>query len=274
LAVEFRGGLLSQFYPIAATNVPAGNIPKVTSQTLGQLKWTGLSVGAKARGPQTDSHVWLAPRKVEAADVTASNGESERYLFYRGVGAIDSPVQVVRLDNGMLHLRGADCLNDVWYFDMRDDGRCAFRKLDLRGDRPRVLTAATFDAGDYRDDSFANMRLQMKRSLISAGLFDDEAEAMLNTWEASYFKTPGTRVFFIAPGQWVDERLPIKLSVPAQVERVFVGRIDLVTPRHRELARQWQLAPDDVTRQELHKQLGRFAGPILRDSSPSGRGPG
>lgn len=267
-AVEFRGGLLSQFYPVAMTNVPANNIPKITPEIVGRLKWTDLRVGKDAPGPKTDSHVWLAPRKVEAADITTSNGESERYLFYRGVGAIDSPVRALRIANGNLRINGTADVRDLWYFDLRDDGRCAFRKLDVANqDKPGVVTPAEFDAGEYRDDSFAKMRSQMKSALASAGLFDDEAEAMLNAWDASYFKSPGTRVFFIAPKQWVEDRLPLKLSVPAKVERVFIGRIDLVTPKHRGLVTQLKAATDDNTKQQIYTELGRFAGPIIRDAS-------
>jgi hypothetical protein len=58
---------------------------------------------------------------------------------------------------------------------------------------------------------------------------------MLNTWELSYFKAPGTRVFFTVPQTWTDKVLPLNLSQPADVTRVMVGRIELVTPRHREL---------------------------------------
>jgi hypothetical protein len=38
--------------------------------------------------------------------------------------------------------------------------------------------------------------LSMKESLMQAGLFAEEADAMLNTWELSYFKSPGWRLFF------------------------------------------------------------------------------
>jgi hypothetical protein len=35
-------------------------------------------------------------------------------------------------------------------------------------------------------------------------------------------------VFYLVPREWTDYFLPLELSVPADVTRVIVGRIDLV----------------------------------------------
>ena len=67
--------------------------------------------------------------------------------------------------------------------------------------------------------------------MIRSGLFADEADAMLNTWKASYFEKPGLRVFYIVPREWTDYFLPLELSVPADVTRVIVGRIDFAASR-------------------------------------------
>ena len=89
--VAFRGGWLSQFYPDALVDAPGigkgfARMSVITSKTLGQLDWSNLTVGADAQGPTTNANVWLAPRKVDAAQVKTVAGESERFLFYRGVG--------------------------------------------------------------------------------------------------------------------------------------------------------------------------------------------
>ena len=67
----------------------------------------------------------------------------------------------------------------------------------------------------------------MQGALIANGLFHDEAEAMLNTWQPAYFQHEGTRLMFIVPRAWVDAHLPLSISVPAEIVRVFIGRIDL-----------------------------------------------
>ena len=46
------------------------------------------------------------------------------------------------------------------------------------------------------------------------------------------------RVFFLVPRAWTDRYLPLSVSVPAQITRVMVGRIELVTPQQRSVLRQ------------------------------------
>ncbi|HEY7090438.1 MAG TPA: hypothetical protein VH518_20240 [Tepidisphaeraceae bacterium] len=280
-SAEFHGGLLTQFYPDATFTPPS---EKIGRDTVGKLQWRNLTVGTGKPGPATTSRVWLAPRKVNAADVTAANGDNERYLFYRGVGHLDSPLRVQH-DGGTLRISGhsnilCDLLeslrvDDLWYLDVAADGRSAFRKLpptlitQSESMRLNCSTAEAFEPSEYANDGITKLRAEMKPALMKAGLFDDEAEAMLNTWEEAYFKSPGTRVLYIVPRIWVDSILPIKLSVDAQIERVMVGRIDLVTPKQRQLARQYLAISDRgiANAQLLYKQLGRFAGPIIDDEN-------
>ena len=102
--------------------------------------------------------------------------------------------------------------------------------------------------------------------------------SMLRTWEVSYFLSPGVRYFFVVPRVWTDHVLPLRLSVAADVERVMVGRVELVTPRQRQLLR-WIAAgpearrpeaaspsPDDRARpvdHHLFLELGRFRHALL-----------
>jgi hypothetical protein len=83
-----------------------------------------------------------------------------------------------------------------------------------------------FSGGEFTEGA-GQLRVAMKRALISQGLYADEAEAMLNTWRSSYFQKAGLRVFYLVPRAWIDYFLPLEFSVPARVNRVFVGRIDI-----------------------------------------------
>jgi hypothetical protein len=74
-----------------------------------------------------------------------------------------------------------------------------------------------------------NLEQVFLAALTNKGLYEDEAGAMLETWEAAYFKTPGTRLFFIVLRAWVDHYLPLEVSIPAKIERVMVGRIELLS---------------------------------------------
>jgi hypothetical protein len=281
-SVKFQGGLLSQFYPDAKTNVPPGTVPPVSANSIGSLEWKNVALDTRKSGPKTDSHVWLAPRKVNAVDVTATNGESERYLFYRGVGNLDSPLKVVRHEDRLdilsqidasLNTAGEMRFAKIWYFDMRADGSCAFTsfgpaKVSANAPGPIGWINSNFSDTEYSTGSIGRLRSDMHAALVADGLYDDEAAAMLNTWENSYFKSAGSRVFFIVPRAWTDHYLPINLSTDADVNRVMMGRVDLVTPMHRKTLQKLAATNGDPTKAEvvdLYKQLGRFGGAILRD---------
>ena len=78
---------------------------------------------------------------------------------------------------------------------------------------------------------------------MKEGLHDDEADGLLNTWEASYFRRPGLRLFFMVPRQWTDHVLPLKVSGSADISRAMVGRIEIVTPRQRDLLKRVAAGP-------------------------------
>lgn len=103
-------------------------------------------------------------------------------------------------------------------------------RLTIAKSAPSTLLAEIdrFSAGDYSQPRAAALRQSMKSELTAAGLFDDEAEAMLATWNASYFQKPGLRVFYRVPRAWIDYFLPLELSVPHETTRVLIGRIDLI----------------------------------------------
>jgi len=292
LSIEFHGGLLSQFYPDAKTNAPAGALQPIAPGIVGSLTWNNVQLGTSAQGPKTESHVWLAPRKVDAANVTAANGESERYLFYRGVGSLDSPLKIVRgNDRLFIHAQldpelfksSTISFAKVWFYDLRPDGTCAFTSAGpltaTKGSSdPIGWVTSKFHDVSYSAGNLETMRGEMRGALVADGLFDDEAQAMLNTWETSYFKTPGSRIFFMVPRTWTDRVMPMKLSADAKINRVMIGRIDLVTPEHRETLAKLAETTGDMSNASVHDlyaKLGRFAGAMVRDEAirqPSSKG--
>ena len=254
--VELRGGWLTQFYPYADAVAPGvgksgAEFGPLRSSTIGRLSWGGVVLGGDAKGPVTSEHVWTSPRAVEAASVTTSNNESETFLFYRGVAHVEAPLRVAREDSrDELVLRGAFVpaqasetplvINHLWLTEIRAGGSSAFRRLkpvELSKDENRVLarTAARFANEDFGEKNTARFREEMHRALVEEGLFGDEADALLNTWELSYFQSPGLRLFFVVPRAWTDYFLPLEISARAQVRRVMMGRIELVTPAQRAL---------------------------------------
>lgn len=251
--VSFRGGCLTEFYPEAQADAPglkAGEFTfgPITPDTLGSLAWHSLQVGTDRPGPRTEEHVWTAPRQVNAVGVTSAGGESEKYLFYRGVGRIDSPLRVVtdlatnticlRSQAGDLAARQPLPVPAAWLVHVRADGQAAWRSLpavELTQDRERNLASASagFDEKEFGSERLDELRSSMHAALVADGLFADEATAMLETWRRAYFQSPGLRVFYLVPRAWTDHTLPLELSAPAQIERVMVGRIELISPEQR-----------------------------------------
>lgn len=257
--VEFHGGWLTQYYPDARVDAPGledgrFEFGTLTDDTIGKLSWHNLQLGAGKPIPQTSDQVWLAPRQVKATAVMAEGGESEKYLFYRGVGHIKAPLRVVR-DGARLEIREQageylppnHTTAPLWLVDVRRDGTCAVRYVERinladADDRRGPSIPATFSSSDYATD-LVELRKTMHAALVREGLYDDEAEALLNTWEVSYFRRPGLRLFYIVPREWTDHYLPLKVSEPAEMRRVMVGRIELVTPEQRQLLRTISRGP-------------------------------
>lgn len=157
--------------------------------------------------------------------------------------------------------------------DVRDDGEVAFRPLPpltLDPDPNKILirTPADFSKDDFDSTNLDRLKRSLKSALVREGLFDDEAQALLNTWELSYFKSPGLRVFFLVPRAWTDHYLPLQISVPSEIHRVMVGRIELVTPRERAKLRKLAAYSPAVIHgdaEELYTNFyGNFFGPKVR----------
>jgi hypothetical protein len=245
--VQFRGGWLSEYFPDAQVEAPGmeRDFGGLTPQTVGSLDWRRLQVGVDAAGPETDYRVWLAPREVKSAAVRTPEGEAESYLFYRGVGNVEAPLRVYRDEaEGKLVVNerfgpqiagsgsAAPAATTLWLVDVRKDGAVAFReipKVVLTGKEDRTIAAfaGEFRAEEYSKENLVELRGSMKSALIADGLFQDEAEAMLNTWELGYFKSPGLRLFFLLPRAWTDAVLPLEISADADMVRTMVGRIEM-----------------------------------------------
>src|SRR5204863_4511458 len=75
-----------------------------------------------------------------------------------------------------------------------------------------------------------------------------------------YFQAPGLRLFFIVPQEWTNAVLPIQISGTSEIRRAMVGRIEVVTPRQRELLKEIAAAPVPNLKeviQETYKLRGK-----------------
>jgi hypothetical protein len=300
--VAFQSGWLSEYYPDAEVEAPGVkgqmSFGSIRSDTFGTLRWKNLQVGTDANGPETTSPDWLAPRAVQSAGVTSINGESERFVFYRGVGHVDSPVRVSRDVSKeslafTVYIRAAPptkqtpfVVRRLWLIEVRDDKSCAFRDMPgfevPNGGKSGVVATPpdTFNDSEFHAGNITKLRAAMRAALIEDGLFPDEADALLNTWKLSYFESPGLRLFYLLPRAWTDHVLPMRLSLDTELVRTMVGRIEIVTPEQRRLLQQISTGPASnpawstsraATRQPMpndfraYRQLGRFRNALVLD---------
>lgn len=273
--VNFHDGMLSQYYPYAALGVAerstlsavhsfvfkAGDLAGMTSK----LEWKGVQLGSSAKPVESGDKVWTTPREVSAPllEVKAPNytggqvhteSQAEHFLFYRGVGHLDSPLRLIRdpynvgekdkfyiypsLSKAVPLVVSEDAVfNQGWLTEIHADGSCAFQTCPQFGgvrsqsrQSPFTSVKSRFELADFSADNLTKLKVSMREALIRDGLYPDEATAMLKTWELSYFKSPGLRFFYIVPRAWVDKVLPLTITgAPTKITRVMVGRIELVT---------------------------------------------
>ena len=85
----------------------------------------------------------------------------------------------------------------AWLLNIRPNGTCAFKALAAveyqSTGSPGESCPIRLTLGISRKLSL--LRHEMQRELVKAGLFKDEADALLNTWQVSYFQSPGSDFF-------------------------------------------------------------------------------
>ena len=274
----FRGGWLTAYYPRAQVAIPGfdvehGHADHLDSKTIGVLKWSGLQLDVASAGPRTDEQAWTAAREVKAEVLTSDSVESEKFLFYRGMANVRPFLTIARDPN-----TGTEAAiptdeatappRPFWLVEIRPDGAAAFQWIwPKKSSRP-------FEEKDYSGRNLLPLHDSLETELTSAGLYKDEAEALLKRWDASYFKTPGLRAFCVLPEQFVDSLLPLAISKPAVVKRVMIVRIELITPVQRSViaALGDKLFVGD--RQAQYSSLGQFRAAMLLDEFQARPTPG
>jgi hypothetical protein len=261
VSVTFRHGVVTEWFPRAAVTPSSVDATSLHAPGFASsIAWRGVSLapGAAADFPNDDrpSHYYMA-RNVDASPLQA-HGDRERFLFYRGIGDFEPPLRAVVDPSGPIVVSSSagDAIGDVILFENRD-GAIAFESRHVDGSR------ATFGPLALDGESFAPLA-ELKRILVAHGLYEKEATAMVQTWRDSWFEE-GARLFYIAPRRMVDEILSLDVTPPpASIARVFVGRIELVTPATKTAVRD-ALASGDL---DTLRKYSRFVEAIA-DRAPT-----
>ena len=269
--VAFPQGLITEWYPHADNvdvyktdgngsllRLPANlnGIDTTLRSLTGAIEWRNINVQ-----PDTEPSLpvenrpsrYYAARETDAAPITVG-GQHEKFLFYRGLGRIPVPLSARVSGDGtvIVETRRLDRVPTVILFENRR-GRVGYRSV-------RDVETTVAVESPSLDGSLSQLLEDLETTLVANGLFPKEAHAMVETWRDSWFEE-GSRLIYILPSRAVDAILPLEVEpAPVQIARVFVGRIELVTPETTRSVEEALIKRDTSTLD----RYGRFLDPILK----------
>jgi hypothetical protein len=261
--VTFSKGLITEWYPHADGVLPGGAVRNASLnelQTDGSVAWNHVAVSPNLDGEfphDVESNRYYAARETSSSAVrieTNAGEQHEKFLFYRGVSASSLPISATLNSDGKLVVK-----------NLSADEIPAAILLERRGERVGYRLIGALREEATMDPPVLNGNLEalygeLEETLVSQGLYRDEARAMVDTWKDSWFEE-GSRLIYIVPRGFVDNVLPLTINpAPGQVVRVFVGRLEIVTPATARAVEAAVARNDEATL----KQYGRFLEPILR----------
>ena len=150
----------------------------------------------------------------------------ERFLFYRGVGKFQLPIEV-RFDDEermVLANNGDHALHAAVLIDVHGETIRSAVVGSVASHSTTTLPHATSSNVDQAAQ-------QVVDALVGEGLYLAEAEAMVATWRESWFAEQGTRLLYMVPGEITDKLLPLSIEpAPEKMLRVLVGRLEIMSP--------------------------------------------
>jgi hypothetical protein len=266
VSVSFFHGLITEWYPHTTHIEPSSSLNNVVlfqQQSSGSISWKSVSVQPSADFPfpqESQSSHYYAARNTNSSPlrISTNNGdESEKFLFYRGVSVAPAPLSALVLPTGQIEAMNQSPaeISKLILFERRGE-KIGFREVNALGEGaildPPVL-------GVSQNASLDSLIPDLEASLISSGLYPEEAHAMLESWKDSWFEE-GSRLIYIVPNSFVEKILPLSIEPqPATVHRVFVGRMELLTPATQN-AIETAAATQD---QAALAKYGRFLAPMI-----------
>jgi hypothetical protein len=261
--VSFAKGLITEWYPHADRVQPTGVMTDTNVSRLsvdGSVWWNHVAISPNLAAEFPSE---LQPNRYYAARETASSplrvqtstGEQrEKFLFYRGVSASPLPISARLTSDGRLVVESLSEheIPNAILFERRGE-RVGYRLTGALTDRTTVDAPVLNGSVDSLDGD-------LEQILVGQGLYRDEAHAMVETWKDSWFEE-GSRLIYIVPSGFIDKVLPLTIDpVPGQIVRVFVGRLEIVTPATAMAVRTALAHNDEATLDNY----GRFLEPILQ----------
>ena len=252
--VTFDGGTITEWYPDAKK--------RSTAELVDAVDWERVEIVPGVEGPDlrreaADSHYYPA-RETDAA-LVRRGAESEKFLFYRGVGHFALRITATMAEDRVRVANAGEASSMPVFVVHARDGRVGF--VVMEGD--------TFEVEVPQPDGDLDALLEaMREQLVATGLYGREADAMIATWRDHWFEDDGVRLFYVMHDDAVEARLPLVIDPrPEEIVRTMVGRIELMTPDLRERAQLIVDAAADPVKacEDLRRRHGRFADPLAQE---------
>ena len=260
--VSFSKGVITEWYPHASRVEPAANLfdgSLYQAAADGSIAWDAVTISPSLRAEfprqARESHYYAA-RMTSATPLRVKSPvgeEQEKFLFYRGVSAFAVPVSAKLTADGrvVVENRSVGEIPNVIWFERRG-ARVGFR-IGGAVQREMVLHPPELNA------TVEDLGRELEGVLVAQGLYQYEAQAMVETWRGSWSEE-GSRLIYLVPTDFVNRILPLSINpAPAQTIRVFVGRLELVTPATEQAVESAFVLSDQATLEKY----GRFLEPIL-----------
>jgi len=250
--VGFPLGVMTEWYP-QASRIGTGDGGPVYRN--GSIEWNGVNLlpGTDLEFPSSKgASRYYAARNTDAVPLRIGS-QQEKMIFYRGVGSFPPPVHPRYAVDGKLVIQnaGAETIPLAILFE-NHGGKIGYRVV--RGIEDSVtLDTPPLTAG------FEQLRAELTRDLTGFGLYAKEAAAMVETWRDSWFEE-GTRILYIMPRKAVDSVLPLHVTpAPAETARVFVGRVEVLSPTTKQTIEDAAGRGDSATLARFGRFLLPFA---------------
>jgi hypothetical protein len=295
IKVNFPEGMITEWFPQAsqigssAPNAAAGtSLNSDSGQTPESLIcWSNLQLipaaGRTASTPplpmSTNGAHYFAARETDADYVRSSSlatnrtaGAWGKFLFYRGVGDFKTPLRVTASADDEITLANTsnETLSNLFVLGIKSQGGNFVYVSDLLPGKAKTVRLQSQSEALNPTDLTSRINRAMSETLVKAGLYPREAQAMVKTWRDSWFAEDGVRVLYLLPQDWTDRTLPMTLNPPpSELVRVMVGRAEVLTPGvEKSLALQMQKASQGDAgaasqARAILKSLGRFAEPAF-----------
>jgi hypothetical protein len=257
--VSFPQGEITEYYPMSG--------PRLYPLKLVQWNDVQLLPGRAVSLPvENHANHYYQARATESVPLRVWKGnvidEYEKFLFYRGVGTFAMPLSIqVGQDKVEVRQTATPGIGEVIFFENRN-GRTSCLRSGLQSSGAIVGRLLP-------DCSVESVKYDLETLLVGNGLYPKEAEAMVKTWEDSWFEE-GLRLFYILPRQQTDAIRPLEITPkPNKLVRVLMGRMEVMTPESEHeilgLLSRLKKAPEtqNPAVSEVRKRYGRFLAPMI-----------